>query len=69
LCYCNSTYGDLLFIQVCSEPAQIQCNTGLGQMHSPLFSSALKPYLQLHGFSSAHVEVSPLAADPENLPT
>ena len=30
------------FIQVCSEPAQKNCSTGLGKMHSPLFSSALQ---------------------------
>ena len=43
LCHCNSTCGDLLFLQVCSEPGINQhCNAGLGKMHSPLFSSALQ---------------------------
>ena len=30
------------FIQVCSEPTDMQCSTGLGKMHSPLFSAALQ---------------------------
>ena len=42
LFHCNHTYGGLLFIQGCSEPAQLHCSTGLGRMHSPLFSSALQ---------------------------
>ncbi len=29
-------------MQVCSEPAQMHCDTGLGKMHSPLFSAALQ---------------------------
>ncbi len=28
---CNYTCGDLLFIQVCSEPAEKHCSTGLGK--------------------------------------
>ncbi len=28
--------------QVCSEPAQMYCSTGLGKIHSPLFSRALQ---------------------------
>ena len=42
LCHCNSTYGDLIFIQMCSEPTEMHCNTGLGKMHAPLFSGALQ---------------------------
>jgi len=42
LCHCNYTYGDLLFIQVCSEPTELHCSTGLGKMHRPLFSGALQ---------------------------
>ena len=42
LCHCNYTYGDSLFIQVCSEATEMHYNTGKGKMHSPLFSSALE---------------------------
>jgi len=42
LCHCNSTYGDLLFIQMCREPTEMHCSTDLGKMHSSLFSSALQ---------------------------
>ncbi len=42
LCHRNYTYGDLLRIQVCSEPTELHCSTGLGKMQSPLFSSALQ---------------------------
>ena len=42
LCDCNYTYGDFLFIQVCSDPAPMQCSTGFGKIKSPLFSAALK---------------------------
>ena len=41
-CHCNNTYGDLLFVQVCSEPTKMQCSAGLSKMHSPLFSDALQ---------------------------
>ena len=39
---CNCTYGDLLFIQVGSEPTKMHCTTGLGNLHSPLFNSAMQ---------------------------
>ena len=42
LCKCNYTYGYLLFIQVCSEPTEMQCSTGLGKMPFSLFSAALQ---------------------------
>ena len=42
LCHCRYTYGDLLFIQVCSDPAHMQCNCVQGKMQSPLFSAALQ---------------------------
>ncbi len=42
LCLCNYTYEDLLFIQVCSDPAPIQYSTGFGKMSSPVFSVALQ---------------------------
>ena len=36
------THGDLVFIQVCSKPTEMQCSTGLGKMQSaPLFCAAL----------------------------
>ncbi len=34
--------GHLLFIQVCSDPAQMQCSTVQGRMHSSLFSDAMQ---------------------------
>ena len=40
--HCSYTYGDVLFIQVCSDPAQMQCSSVQGKMHSPLFSAALQ---------------------------
>ena len=42
LSHCSYTYGDLLFIQVCSDPAQMQCSSVEGKMQSPLFSAALQ---------------------------
>jgi len=42
LCHYKYTYGDLLSIQVCSDPAQMHCSNGLDKMHSPLFSAALE---------------------------
>ena len=40
-CNCSYTYADLLFIQVCSEPAPVHCSTAQGKMISPVFSAAL----------------------------
>ena len=42
VCHCSYTYGDLLFIQMCSDPAPMYCNTVFGKRHSPLFSAALQ---------------------------
>ena len=42
VCHCSYTYGDLLFIQVCSDPAPMLCSTVQGKMQSPLFSAALQ---------------------------
>ncbi len=42
LCDCNYTYGDLLFIQVCSDPKTLHCSTGQGKMHFQLLSVALQ---------------------------
>ncbi|DBA88307.1 TPA: hypothetical protein ACH3X1_016528 [Trebouxia sp. C0004] len=39
---CDYTYGDLLFIQVCSDPAPMHCSFVQGKMHFPLFSAALQ---------------------------
>ena len=41
LCHCKYTC-DLLFTQVCSDPAPLHCNTGQGKMHSLLLSAALQ---------------------------
>ncbi len=40
--HCSYTYGGLLFIQACSDPAQMQCSSVQGKMQSPLFSVALQ---------------------------
>jgi len=45
VCHCNHSYGVLLFIQVCREPAQMQCSSAQGKMQSPLFSVALQSRL------------------------
>jgi len=42
LCLCNDTYGDMLFILICGDPTLMYCNTGQGNLHSPLFSAALQ---------------------------
>jgi len=42
VCHCSYTYGDLLFIQVCSEATELHCSNDLRRMHAPLFSSALQ---------------------------
>ena len=46
VCHCSYTCGDLLFIQVCSDPAQMQCSSVQGKMQSPLFQccSAMKAH-------------------------
>ena len=44
-CHCNYTYGDLPFIQVCSDQAPINCSTVQGKMHSPLRSAAVQARL------------------------
>ena len=54
-CNCNYTYGDLVFMQVCSDATPMHFSTGLGKTASLLFcaalhnrvSAALMP-LQLH---------------------
>ena len=45
VCHCSYTCGDLLFIQVSSDPAHMLCNTVQGKMQSPLFSAALQKRL------------------------
>jgi len=42
VCHCTCTYGDVLFIQMCSDPAPMQCSSVQGKMQSPLFSAALR---------------------------
>ena len=42
LCHCSHTYGDLLFVQVCSDPAPTHCSTDQGRTASLLFSAALQ---------------------------
>ncbi|DBB02981.1 TPA: hypothetical protein ACH3X1_013570 [Trebouxia sp. C0004] len=47
VCHCSCTYGDLLIIQVCSDPAPMLCSRVQGKMQSPLFSAALYTYANL----------------------
>ncbi len=42
LCHCNHTYGDLLFIQVCSDATPMHCSSGQGRIASLLSSAALQ---------------------------
>ena len=42
VCHCSYTYGDLLFIQMCSDPTPVHCMTYFGKRHSPLFSAAVQ---------------------------
>ena len=42
VCHCSHNYGDLLFAQVCSDPAPMHCSKVHGKMQSPLFSAALQ---------------------------
>ena len=43
--HCKYTYQDLLFIQVCSDPAPVLCNTVQGKMQFPLLSAAQQDWL------------------------
>ncbi len=45
LYHCNYTYGDLLCIQVCSDPTPEHCNTAFCKWHSPLLTAALQDRL------------------------
>ncbi len=45
LCHCNYIYGDLLLIQMCSDPTPMHCRFGQGITASLLFSSALSTSL------------------------
>ena len=39
---CSYTYGDLVFIHVCSDPAPMHCSCVQGKMQSSLFTAALQ---------------------------
>ncbi len=41
MCQCKYTHEDLLFTQLCSDPASVHCNTCSGRMQSPLISAAV----------------------------
>ena len=45
LYHCNYTYEDLLFIQVCSEPATVHCTTVQGKVLCPQLIAALQERL------------------------
>jgi len=44
--HCNHTQGDLLFIQLCSDPIAMHCSTGQGEMPYTLCSAALQNRLK-----------------------
>ena len=46
VCHCTYIYGDILFIQVCSDPAPMHCSKVQGKMQSLLFSAALQNRLK-----------------------
>ena len=45
LCHCNYTYGDLLFIQVCSDATQMHYSTGQGRTAGLLFNAAVQKHV------------------------
>ncbi len=62
LCHCNCTYGHSPFIQVCSDPASIDCNTVQGKMHSPLLSAAVQARLTANTTSQSVAKRRPTRA-------
>jgi len=42
VCQCNYIYGDLLYIQVCSDPTPVRCNNALSKTHSVLLIAAVQ---------------------------
>jgi len=45
LCHCNSTYRDLVFLQVCIDATPKNCSTGQGRIASPLSCAAMQTRL------------------------
>ncbi len=45
LYHCKYPHGNLLFIQACSDPTPVHCNTVQGKMPCPLISAALQDWL------------------------
>ena len=74
---CSYTYGDQLFIQVCSDPAQMHCSIVQSKMQFPLLSAALQSRLtagsvslQSHLWSFAlHTGVQRLCTNAPQLST
>ena len=68
VCHCAHAFADLLFIQVCSDPAPMHCSKVQGQMLSPLFSAALQNSLTA-GSVSLHLHLWGLAphSDPASM--
>ena len=56
MCHCTLTYRDLLFIQVCSDPAPMHCSKVQGKMQSPLFNAVLQNRLTA-GSVSLHLHI------------
>ena len=54
VCHCSHIYGEVLFIQVCSDPAPMHCSSVQGKMQSPLFSAALQNRLRSRECVSAY---------------
>ncbi len=60
LCHCSYTYGDLLFIQVCSDARPVHCCTGQGRIPFPLCSAALQTCLTAYCSTGQGNIASPL---------
>ncbi len=70
VCHCRFNYGDLLFIQVSSDPAQMHCNSIQGKMQSPQFSAALQKRLTPGSVSQQiHLWISALHAGVQRYST
>ena len=54
VCHCSHIYGEVLFIQVCNDPAPMHCSSVQGKMQSPLFSAALQNRIRSRECVSAY---------------
>jgi len=78
LCQCSYTSGDLLFIQLCSDPTPVRCNTVFGHFCRPLCDSdytyggllfiqvCIKPTPMQCSFGQGKTQPSLFSAAPQN---